>query len=307
MTDPLSGARLKLARAEEHFSELGAAHQGFLERNPYRALREADTYPSGYLWRIKIVEEPPFGKWAAIVGDCVHALRAALDHVAYELVRINRPADEYAEFPIFREREKWVTDHAQKLPGVDPRVVTMAKWLQPYRREEDADWLWIVLEPGVLGHNCHLFAVDLAAELLFGPVSGDEAGSAQVGRRQHATAGKCDRLIGGDIVAVAEELDLDAHAADPDAPAPAVELRFGLSADRFERVLEGAEVSVGIDAEGDMNVGVGRSEVSGDRHALAARQDLGYKATQDDERDVLAFKRCQQPEKRFLGEGARLG
>jgi hypothetical protein len=56
-----------------------------------------------------------------------------------------------------------------------------------------------------------------------------------------------------------------------------------------------------------VNVDVGRTEMSGDRLGLAARQDLWYEATQDDELDVVAFKRDEQPKKRFLGERARLG
>ena len=101
----LGGARAKLQRAEEHFGQLVADHSRFItERNPYRMLREADPEPGFYIWRAKIVEPPPLEKWAAMAGECVHALRSALDHTAFELVRINRPASEYSEFPIFKEK-----------------------------------------------------------------------------------------------------------------------------------------------------------------------------------------------------------
>jgi hypothetical protein len=162
--DRLAGARLKLARAEEHFSELATDHQRFLDRNPYRALREADTKPSGYLWRIKIMEHPPYEKWATLVGDCVHALRSALDHTAYELVRIKRPKAEFSEFPIFKDRAKWDTDHGKKLPGVAPKVLTVAKWLQPYRREEGADYLWIVHRLDVIDKHRRLHLVNSTLE-----------------------------------------------------------------------------------------------------------------------------------------------
>src|SRR4051812_32779762 len=102
----LGGARTKLQRAEEHLGQLVAEHERFLgERNPYRMLPEVDPDP-GYdtLWRVKIVDPPPLEKWSALVGDCVHALRSALDHTAYAVVQINRPGTDYAEFPILRDK-----------------------------------------------------------------------------------------------------------------------------------------------------------------------------------------------------------
>jgi hypothetical protein len=100
----LQGARAKLQRAAEHLGQLMAAHERFIhERNPYRMLLEHDAEPGYNLWRVKIVEFPPLAKRSSLTGECVHALRSALDHTAFELVQINRPGTDYAEFPIIKD------------------------------------------------------------------------------------------------------------------------------------------------------------------------------------------------------------
>jgi hypothetical protein len=142
----LHGARMKLQRAEEHLGQLHTEHDRFIsERNPYRMLREEDVEPGYYFWRAKIVEPPPLEKWGSLAGECVHSLRSALDHVAYALVRRNRPTEDYSEFPIFKQRRDWDKRHASKLPGVSAKAITQAKWLQPFRRvDPEIDKLWLI-------------------------------------------------------------------------------------------------------------------------------------------------------------------
>ncbi len=156
----LSGARTKLQRAEEHLGQLVTEHEKFIhERNPYRMLREADPEPDYYVWRAKIVEPPPLEKWASIAGECVHALRSALDHTAFELVRFRNPAATYSEFPVFNDRfgdNSWDSHGERKLPGVDRKVLAQAKWLQPYRRGQEHDPLWRVHRLDVIDKHRHL-------------------------------------------------------------------------------------------------------------------------------------------------------
>ncbi len=144
----LRDARIKLQRAEEHLGQLVAEHAAFTspERNPYRMLPEDDPEPGYDLYRAVIVEHPPLEKWGSMVGECVHALRSALDHVAYRLVRINRPESDYSEFPICKTRDRWREDRPKKLPDVPARALAEVQRLQPYKRGAQARWdpLWIV-------------------------------------------------------------------------------------------------------------------------------------------------------------------
>ncbi|HZQ02510.1 MAG TPA: hypothetical protein VFA88_00660 [Gaiellaceae bacterium] len=150
---------MKLARAEEHLAELRTDHHRFLERNPYRALRETDGALDRYLWRVKVVEEPPLDKWAAVIGDFVHALRAALDQTAYALSPTSS-----TEFPIFKDRGAFEGAYKRKLPRVSDKVLAQVKWLQPYRRDEANDALWIVHELDVIDKHRRLHLVNSALE-----------------------------------------------------------------------------------------------------------------------------------------------
>lgn len=153
----LRGARTKLQRAEEHLGQLRAEHDRFIhERNPYRMLREADPERGYFVWRAKIVEPPPLEKWASIAGECVHALRSALDHTAFELVRHTMPSASYSEFPIFKDRGEWKSKGERKLPGVSRKVLAQVKWLQPYRRAERYDALWQLHMLDIIDKHRHL-------------------------------------------------------------------------------------------------------------------------------------------------------
>src|SRR4051812_23048285 len=118
----LRSARMKLQRAEEHLGQLVTEHDRFVsERNPYRMLPELDPDPAyDVLWRAKIGEYPPLEKWSSLVGECVHALRSALDHTAYALVQINQPGTDYAEFPIFKDKYVLGSDGAVVMKGGKP-------------------------------------------------------------------------------------------------------------------------------------------------------------------------------------------
>lgn len=156
----LSGARAKLQRAEEHLGQFRSEHERFVsERNPYRALKERDVEPRYYVWRVKIVEPPPLERWASMTGECVHALRSALDHTAFELVQINSLGIAYSELPIFKERsgaKGWDKNGEQKLPGVDRKVLTQTKWLQPYRRDGELDPLWVIHDLDIIDKHRRL-------------------------------------------------------------------------------------------------------------------------------------------------------
>lgn len=141
----LGSARTKLQRCEEHLGYLQAEHERFrTERNPYRMLPEEDPEPEYKVWRVKIVEPPPTDKWGSLVGECIHALRSALDHTAYALVKAGTVgAAEKSEFPIFKDPPTDRT-HPRKLPGVDRRVLAQVNWLQPHRRGGQLDPLWLI-------------------------------------------------------------------------------------------------------------------------------------------------------------------
>jgi hypothetical protein len=166
MADPLSGARMKLQRAEEHFGQLGAEFREFLSRNPYRMLREDDlrSGQNHFLWRAKIVEHPPYEKWSSLVGECVHALRAALDQTAYAIVNREKLVSEKCGFPILDKPGSWNAAHPKDLPGVPPEVLTLVEGLQPYNRTIETDALWAVHQLDIIDKHRRLNLVNTTVE-----------------------------------------------------------------------------------------------------------------------------------------------
>jgi hypothetical protein len=85
----LRGARIKIDRAKEHFDNLNMAIRTFGAGRPYRVEIKKDTYnPSHEEYHFRS-EAPIPDKWGAILGDCVHNLRSALDLLVVELVLAN--------------------------------------------------------------------------------------------------------------------------------------------------------------------------------------------------------------------------
>jgi hypothetical protein len=140
MSDPLAGCTAKVERAKLHLRSLGDELRPFLdsEPKPYRFFSKVDVESSRYLLRIWILRPLPV-EWSLIVGDFVQNLRAALDHLIYQLVRANgQPPTRGNAFPIFDqppprkrghpERERW----SAMLKGVHPGVMGLIEFAQPY-------------------------------------------------------------------------------------------------------------------------------------------------------------------------------
>lgn len=85
MSNALSGVKAKINRAEKHLADLHAEIAAFHRSVPYEILTEEDAATGDLIKRIKIVRPIP-KEWGAIVGDVVHNLRSALDHLAVALV-----------------------------------------------------------------------------------------------------------------------------------------------------------------------------------------------------------------------------
>ncbi len=131
MTNALEGSRLKVERAKEHFRYLQAQIVTFLAQNPYGIVIDQDKKTGEAIWYARVSQEPP-GQWAAIVGDIVHNLRAALDHIVFQL--IGDPQNEYSEFPSSWKAEHYESSGRGKIKGVPVAAETIIQTVQPYQR-----------------------------------------------------------------------------------------------------------------------------------------------------------------------------
>jgi hypothetical protein len=96
--------RAKIQRAEKHISDLNVEVSAFLATNPYSAIRHDDPKTGNYELRLWTRDCLP--QLLTILGDAIHNLRSALDHLACELVRANGgTVTDQTAFPIARSKE----------------------------------------------------------------------------------------------------------------------------------------------------------------------------------------------------------
>ena len=108
MTHPWIGASLKMWRAAFHVEMLNAAIERFREPGTYELTSEDDPQTDERVWYAEIKRDAP-NTWAPVIGDLLHNLHSALDHVAWQLA-VERnyghdlPPGTRATFPIFKNR-----------------------------------------------------------------------------------------------------------------------------------------------------------------------------------------------------------
>jgi hypothetical protein len=162
-TVTLEGVEIKLDRARSHANTFLTEEREFMrrERNNYRFSTEIHDEGRRHIYRL--VEQPMLPPhWPAVFGDFVHNLRSALDHLAWQLVKLNRGSpNESTQFPIWPNEFRYV-DGAQKAlwvsGGVSPAALGEIKAVQPYQRPDrlDFDFLWRLRNLDVIDKHRHL-------------------------------------------------------------------------------------------------------------------------------------------------------
>jgi hypothetical protein len=132
----LDGCREKVNRAREHGEALEREIAFWQEANPvpFEAKYEAE---SGYhVSRITALPEVPVLRWGILIGDVLHNLRSALDHLAWALSNWGgrTPSDpEGVKFPIVDSPERFLSGVAARATSqMDPAHVARIETMQPY-------------------------------------------------------------------------------------------------------------------------------------------------------------------------------
>lgn len=143
---PLFGCQLKMRRAHVHLHELDNALEEFIGSKPYDVVYDFESEPDQHLIRFKIWERPELW-WSPIIGDIVHNVRSALDHLAWQLVIRNgrNPQGARSQFPIFtrdpfdptiyrcsKEAKRARVSWKNQTRGMHKADVELLKRLQPY-------------------------------------------------------------------------------------------------------------------------------------------------------------------------------
>lgn len=134
--------RLKIERAKKHLVELEDQVRVYSERHPYRIGWERHGNPDSGEWLciLRITEQPDRAV-STIIGDVVHNVRSALDHLATAIAPESQERE--ASFPI-RDVDPWNLDgragekaresFQAATRGMPEEAKTIIKQLQPYSR-----------------------------------------------------------------------------------------------------------------------------------------------------------------------------
>jgi hypothetical protein len=133
------GPGLKLNRAQFHLNTSKESIDAFFKSKPYEIVRQVNPDTSQLFGVLRIRRECP-PAWGILVGDFIHNLRSALDHLVWQLViheTGNPPTTLDTQFPIFQTEVGYNTrGEPVRLKGVGARAKALIKTLQPFSTGE---------------------------------------------------------------------------------------------------------------------------------------------------------------------------
>jgi hypothetical protein len=137
---------LKLARAQEHLRAINVAIDKFREVDAYTITFEPNSDRRQVAIKLVILRNLP-PEWAIIIGDCIHNLRGALDHLAFALPRATGTDprwEDWSQFPICDAPRGFGNVIGRCLCGVDALAIEGVERSQPYfgRDGPEGHGLW---------------------------------------------------------------------------------------------------------------------------------------------------------------------
>lgn len=136
--------RLKIERAKKHISDLDIAVQGFVDSKPYRIGTKphpiaAIEHTTLFIAGVRSVPD----NLTLILGDAIHNLRSALDHLAWQLVEAGggQPDDRTA-FPICETPQQYASALGRgELKRMRMGAEKVLCAVQPYNTLDQNLWL----------------------------------------------------------------------------------------------------------------------------------------------------------------------
>lgn len=132
---------VKVERAKEHLRSLETEVRSYLASTPYVVGTRRDPESRRLIYFLVSVQPTPL-KISAILGDSIHNLRSALDHLAYQLVSVGtgKAPSSHVYFPIADDRTKYLEQRRHQIKGASPQAIAAVDALTPYKGGSDTLW-----------------------------------------------------------------------------------------------------------------------------------------------------------------------
>ena len=158
MTADLRECKKRIEWARQHIDALGVLNRQLLEEEQYAFFADLDR-SSGW-WTFRLKAEPVPTEISFMVGDVLHNLRSALDHLVWQLTIANGNTPDLfplarksnwakIQFPIADTPEGFAKSAASQLWGVSPECRDFIEGWQPYKtatQPGDVSILWVLRE-----------------------------------------------------------------------------------------------------------------------------------------------------------------
>lgn len=166
----LEGVDAKIRRAKAHIAEFKKLVDGAVNGSGYHFAFDAD--PEGGYHVYRVYDVPKIDPdWSLVAGDCIHNLRSALDHLAWQLVRLDGKNDPTCDtqFPLrqFPCNKKGVYVPPEIWPKITRADIReLVKKVQPYMRidgqfqDARTTYLWALARADIVDKHRLLLAVN---------------------------------------------------------------------------------------------------------------------------------------------------
>jgi hypothetical protein len=135
----LSGARVKLDRAQEQLFALGDMLAAFAEDEPYQLVARVEPGATEDLvdYRYIVTDlRPTRPEFAAHIGEILHNFRSALDYFVYASATRHSFS---TQFPIFHRSSDWPAKSPPMMRAVPRRYVRIVEQAQPYHLSDPSE------------------------------------------------------------------------------------------------------------------------------------------------------------------------
>jgi hypothetical protein len=135
----------KIERANKHIRDLDAAIAAFLATNPYKVATKRDPETRKPVYYVADVQAVPY-EICIILGDAIHDLRTALDHLAQQLYLVGSGATEYRKgtsFFIAPKASEYQKHVGGKVEKIRQEAIDALAALEPYKYGKGSDF-WVL-------------------------------------------------------------------------------------------------------------------------------------------------------------------
>ena len=163
-------AMAKLNRAKEHINNLKVEFDAFLAKDPYKFSIKYDEHRTHGTIIVRVRAEAPILRWSVFIGDAIHNLRSALDHLVCQLVLTGKSQIARQQFPIYRTAHAYNSSKRADVKGVCPRAEQIIDRLKPHGEGIKSYWRLSQVD-NYDKHRLLIAAVDTPSNMIFKPSS----------------------------------------------------------------------------------------------------------------------------------------